>query len=489
MEQPHVPPRRALPVNYPADLGHRPAAFALRQIALDHAEAAGRKATSLLRADAAKSKKRSQKKQQESQDQRLHDFRVNVRRLRTLLAHYEGLALLPAGLTKRLKAIFRATSSDRDLSVQLRWLDELSADGAIEARASREVLLARRKRKQAGLEAKVHKALTRYVHKWLPAARSRLEVHAVTPVADVPLLYEVVAGERVTRTAAELRLRLATFATTLDDEALHEARLAVKRTRYLIEPLRNGAYELAPLIDDCRYLQQWLGDARDLRLLGRTLMLTKAKGEARLELDTYSRAAAEMASELVDKALAHGLRHRVRSEGGPFDGWVDALERAGSRLCNSGGQHKEIERKYLLSALPEEVASHACLTMAQGYLPGKEIRERLRRIEGPKGVSYRRTIKAGRGVERIEFEEPIEAAFFESLWPLTEGARVHKRRYIVPAGEVTWEIDEFVDRELFLAEVELSSKDQEVVLPDWLAPYVVRDVTDESGFVNQKLAR
>ena len=47
----------------------------------------------------------------------------------------------------------------------------------------------------------------------------------------------------------------------------------------------------------------------------------------------------------------------------------------------------------------------------------------------------------------------------------------------------------FDDRELFLAEVELSDPQQHPELPEWLAPYVVREVTNESEYVNLNLAR
>ena len=45
------------------------------------------------------------------------------------------------------------------------------------------------------------------------------------------------------------------------------------------------------------------------------------------------------------------------------------------------------------------------------------------------------------------------------------------------------------DRELFLAEVELSDPEQHPELPEWLAPYVVREVTNEAEYVNLNLAR
>ncbi len=75
------------------------------------------------------------------------------------------------------------------------------------------------------------------------------------------------------------------------------------------------------------------------------------------------------------------------------------------------------------------------------------------------------------------------------MWPLTEGCRVTKRRHVVPDGARAWEIDEFVGRELWLAELELESETEPVVPPSWLAPFVVREVTDEPGFTNLELAR
>ena len=98
-------------------------------------------------------------------------------------------------------------------------------------------------------------------------------------------------------------------------------------------------------------------------------------------------------------------------------------------------------------------------------------------------------MKVGSGIRRIELQEDTDRGTFEVLWPLTRGRRVIKRRYRVPEGSLTWEVDEFTDRELVLAEVELPSEDVKPKLPDWLAPYVVREVTDEPEYVNINLAR
>ena len=127
--------------------------------------------------------------------------------------------------------------------------------------------------------------------------------------------------------------------------------------------------------------------------------------------------------------------------------------------------------------------------LRQGYLPGERLRERVRSVTSGGKTTYLRTIKLGRGVQRIELEEATTAPVFNALWKLTEGCRVIKRRYAVSEGDLVWEIDAFDDRELFLAEVELDDPQQEPAFPEWLAPYVVREVTNESEYVNLNLAR
>ena len=107
----------------------------------------------------------------------------------------------------------------------------------------------------------------------------------------------------------------------------------------------------------------------------------------------------------------------------------------------------------------------------------------------PLGPSAVRTVKVGSGIRRIVLQEDTNRETFEVLWPLTEGRRVIKRRYRVPEGGLTWEVDEFTDRDLVLAEIELPSEEVKPRLPDWIAPYVVREVTDESEYLNMNLAR
>lgn len=448
---------------FPSDLGSRSSSVALRQVALAWLKRARRDARVLL-------KRASEKK--------LHSFRVSLRRLRALGAHHPELFSKKERAT--LKSIHRATSLGRDRAVQRRWVRALAEENQLDAKAALK-LLPKKKTSKSILRA------LRSFAKWDGGISRRLGT-VTTPKMNRDATLATTTGSAVATVLPGARKALARLADGPSDKELHKARLRIKALRYLMEPLAKGSYELSPLVDECTALQDWLGDAHDLRLLAELLSTASGEEEAPESLAALTRAAEVQANLQLAKALELGLRHGA-SDNKPFASFLDGFERAAERLLGYGQDHLEIERKYLLTALPKEALAHTCLELDQGYLPGRDIRERVRRIVGPEGTTYRRTIKAGRGISRIEFEEPMDAATFEQLWPLTEGSRVSKRRYVVPDGELVWEIDEFTDRELVLAEVELPSADIIPEAPEWLSPYVVRDVSEESGFVNQKLAR
>jgi len=150
----------------------------------------------------------------------------------------------------------------------------------------------------------------------------------------------------------------------------------------------------------------------------------------------------------------------------------------------------EIERKYLLRALPALPRVTEVLEIDQGYIPGEKLVERLRRQRDRQGTTrYFRTVKLGSGVARTEIEDETDARIFEHLWVLTAGKRLTKRRYMVPDGEDVWEIDEFTDRTLYLAELEITHPDRHIEIPAWLRPVFVREVTEEKEYTNRSLAR
>ena len=200
---------------------------------------------------------------------------------------------------------------------------------------------------------------------------------------------------------------------------------------------------------------------------------------------------------LLEVAAAETALARLASPSTPAPGALGELRAALGRLRTlldalprTRGAGVEIERKYLLGALPPTLAGRPACTIEQGYLPGVRLVERLRREQLPDGSVRRwRTVKAGEGIARLEIEEATDEALFEALWPHTAGRRVLKRRHVVPDGALRWEIDEFTDRDLVLAEVELADAGARPEPPGWLAPYVVREVTGERAYVNAVLAR
>lgn len=127
----------------------------------------------------------------------------------------------------------------------------------------------------------------------------------------------------------------------------------------------------------------------------------------------------------------------------------------------------------------------------QGYLVAENgaAQGRVRRTIVPSGASeFHFNTKSGSGLIRQEQEAPMTCEAFEAAWPQTVGRRVRKLRHRVCEGELTFEIDQFLDFALVLAEVELPSADHVVLLPAWLDGWVVREVTNDNRYRNFNLA-
>jgi adenylate cyclase len=99
------------------------------------------------------------------------------------------------------------------------------------------------------------------------------------------------------------------------------------------------------------------------------------------------------------------------------------------------------------------------------------------------------TVKSGGARSRVEEEIGIEPEPFERLWPLTEGRRIEKTRYEIPAGDgLVIELDLYTGalEGLVVAEVEFGSEeDADAFAPP---PWLGRDVTDDPRYKNQRLA-
>ncbi len=151
----------------------------------------------------------------------------------------------------------------------------------------------------------------------------------------------------------------------------------------------------------------------------------------------------------------------------------------------------EIERVWLLRGLPPIPAHHERWQLDQGYLVAENgtAEGRVRRTVLSSGASaFHLNMKSGTGLIRQEHESSMTREEFDAAWPRTVGRRVRKLRHRVCEGDLIFEIDQFLDFALVLAEVELPSADHVVSLPTWLDGWLVREVTNDSRYRNFNLA-
>ena len=442
----------------------------------------------------------------------LHDFRVNLRRLSsTLMAYRPWLQARAADrAVARIRELARRTNRARDYEVQIAWLEERRFALRPEQRYALGRLLRQLKTDRARAYASLLEGIPEGFAELRAALVPKLESYRAwirldDEAAATP--FSRVSGELIAGQARRLQRKLGLVRAPRDQARAHQARIQAKRLRYLIEPLAPHVEGGKAVLRQLKGLQDLLGEFNDLSLLERTVAsgleragIDRAHGlveAARSGDAVLERRMRRRTSESGLLALVRLVEERKRGlfadlaakwladQGAPQ--WAE-LEALAQRLASQAHASVEIERKYLLRALPEAACAGEVLEIEQGWLPGGQVRDRLRRVRGPEGERFLRTIKLGSGLKRSEFEEPIAPELFARLWPLTEGRRVRKRRYRVREGDHVWEIDAFLDRDLVLAEVELSREDEEVPLPEWLVGYIEREVTGDPDYSNVNLA-
>lgn len=145
----------------------------------------------------------------------------------------------------------------------------------------------------------------------------------------------------------------------------------------------------------------------------------------------------------------------------------------------------EIERKFLVNTLEFIDQSHKSHKITQGYLnshPERTVRIRLKdeqafiTIKGKSNES---------GTSRLEWEKQIDYTEANQLINLCEDYIISKTRYLVTSREHTFEVDVFHgDNEgLILAEIELTSEDEQFSKPSWLGQEVTGDLRYYNSYI------
>jgi CHAD domain-containing protein/CYTH domain-containing protein len=415
----------------------------------------------------------------------LHDFRVAIRRLRSALKAYqpEIRSTVRKRTLRQLERVADSTRESRDLEVHLAWLaeqrDRLPPEGRPGVAWMIERLEQRRQRAGDAMRDEIDETFSPMAERlYRELGRYRTTIHLDD--SRSPKTMARVTSRRLADAADRLQRRLSRVHDMADEEPIHRARIAAKRVRYLLEPFAEDFDDGPRIIDRLKQLQDAFGDVHDVHVFAPTLADAKAEAN-RPDLSALEAALRERGATAFEKARGAWL------DDAAADFFAD-VQRIGEAIGTQPSQDLEIERKFLLDGVPPLEKEDSSAEIEQGYLPGERVIERIRRTRTNGKEELLRTIKEGTGISRLEVEEPLPAELFARLWPLTEGRRIRKRRHRVKDGDLTWEIDEFRDRNLVVAEVELPSPSTEVTPPDWLRPHVVREVTDDPAYTNYRLA-
>ena len=144
----------------------------------------------------------------------------------------------------------------------------------------------------------------------------------------------------------------------------------------------------------------------------------------------------------------------------------------------------EIERKFLIKELPKKLDTYPCRHLEQGYLSTAPV-VRVRKDND----KYELTYKGKGSMVREEYNLPLTAESFEHLKQKIDGRLIIKKRYMIPYGKFTIELDVFEGdlSPLTLAEVEFSSEEEANTFqaPDWFA----EDVTFSKLYHNSYLSQ
>lgn len=146
----------------------------------------------------------------------------------------------------------------------------------------------------------------------------------------------------------------------------------------------------------------------------------------------------------------------------------------------------EIERKFTIKALPENLSSYPCHLIEQAYLNTDPV-IRVRWEDDTFYLTYK-----GKGLlAREEYNLPLNEQAYYHLLEKADGVIISKKRYVIPIEDTSLcvELDIFEKpfAPLIIAEVEFPDKETaEAFVPlDWFS----QDVTNDPAYHNSNLSR
>ena len=232
---------------FSADLLEQPAVQGASMVALAHLDAAAAAATRLT---------------DPTDHDALHDFRVAIRRLRVTIRAYPGVReSIAKKQRRRLRRLARATNTARDTEVQLAWFRARLARFAPAERRALAPLRVRLRARRRREIARTQPELLRQFGKIERKLRRRLMAARDSGAHEAQ--FRGIAAATLVQYANDLSTRLRVLAPTSNATDVHATRIAAKRLRYLLEPLRAVLADAAPIVDRLKELQDLLGELTD----------------------------------------------------------------------------------------------------------------------------------------------------------------------------------------------------------------------------------
>jgi CHAD domain-containing protein len=215
----------------------------------------------------------------------LHDYRVELRRLRSCLRAYrkQVRGTVTRKSFRQLRRLTRGTSGSRDLEVHLAWLGQQLEEAGESDRPGMSWLIGRfdAARDQAWNEMQTQDSLLfPRVHRRLARQLSRFRTTIRLDGVPRELSTAAATAVRIRATSERLRDRLRWILRGYASETeIHRARIAAKHLRYLLEPFAAWIPDGDVVAERLKALQNVFGDAHDAHVF--TAELRDALLEAR----------------------------------------------------------------------------------------------------------------------------------------------------------------------------------------------------------------
>jgi CHAD domain-containing protein len=212
----------------------------------------------------------------------LHDVRVSLRRLRVLLRAYESELerIVPGWLAEDVAALAKRTGGARDAEVFCEWLaPRINRLGAGDRSTARWLLERTEARRDASYRT-LRRVIPRELANLEPLLRAALEYRPPRerPSSDSKTFRELTA-RRAGKRMDDLLKALDKIGGEDDDEDAHEARIAAKKVRYILEPALPDRAK--SILKGLKALQDDLGTFHDLaEARARVIATRRARGPA-----------------------------------------------------------------------------------------------------------------------------------------------------------------------------------------------------------------